>query len=98
MVALGQSLWKSLKEFTAREFLLDFLRAGAQTCQAIWSEGKKEGVQSADSPGEPPACPAQQDRDALVGKAAVALLTHGEPPEVACRRIRELLGLFEALL
>ncbi len=43
-------------------------------------------------------CPAQQDKDALIGKAVVALLRHGEQPEVASHRIRELLDLFEALL
>jgi hypothetical protein len=43
-------------------------------------------------------CPAQRDRDALAGKAVVALLSHSEQPDVASRRIRELLHLFEALL
>jgi hypothetical protein len=40
----------------------------------------------------------EADRDALVGKAAVELLNHGEIPEVAIRRIQELWDLLEALL
>jgi hypothetical protein len=43
-------------------------------------------------------CPAQQDKDALVGKAVVALLSHGVQADVASRRMRELLNLFEALI
>jgi hypothetical protein len=43
-------------------------------------------------------CAAEADRDALVAKATVQLLNHGEAPEVAIRRLQELWDLLEALL
>jgi hypothetical protein len=43
-------------------------------------------------------CAAQADRDALVAKATVELLNHGETLEVATRRLQELWDLLEALL
>src|SRR6266849_6137576 len=43
-------------------------------------------------------CAAEADRDALVAKATVELLNHGEAPEVATRRLQELSELLEALL
>jgi len=43
-------------------------------------------------------CPAEADRDALVAKATVELLSHGETLEVATRRLQELWALLEALL
>jgi hypothetical protein len=43
-------------------------------------------------------CPAEADRDALVGKATVELLNHGESLEVATRRLQELWDLLESLL
>jgi hypothetical protein len=43
-------------------------------------------------------CAAEVDRDALVGKATLELLNHGEAPEVATRRLQELWDLLEALL
>lgn len=42
-------------------------------------------------------CAAEEDRDALVGKAVAELLNHGETPEVATRRLQELWDLFGAL-
>jgi hypothetical protein len=42
--------------------------------------------------------PPGKDRDTLVAKATAALLTHGQPPDVASRQIYELWHLFEALL
>ncbi|SRR6266851_4635290 len=43
-------------------------------------------------------CAAEADRDALVAKATVELLNHGEAPDVATRRLQELWDLLEALL
>jgi hypothetical protein len=43
-------------------------------------------------------CAAEADRDALVAKATVELLNHGEILEVATRRLQELWDLLEALL
>ncbi len=43
-------------------------------------------------------CAAEADRDALVAKATVELLNHGETLEVATRRLQELWDLLEALL
>ena len=43
-------------------------------------------------------CAAEVDRDALVAKATVELLNHGEALEVATRRLQELWDLLEALL
>src|SRR5437763_5754996 len=43
-------------------------------------------------------CSAEADRDALVAKATVELLNHGEIPEVATRRLQELWELLEALI
>jgi hypothetical protein len=43
-------------------------------------------------------CPSETDRDALVAKATVELLNHGEALEVATRRLQELWDLLEALL
>jgi len=43
-------------------------------------------------------CAAEADRDALVAKATVELLNHGEALEVATRRLQELWDLLEALL
>ncbi len=43
-------------------------------------------------------CAAEADQDALVVKATVELLNHGEAPEVATRRLQELWDLLEALL
>jgi hypothetical protein len=40
----------------------------------------------------------ERDRDALMAKATVELLDHGEEPETAIRRLQELWELFEALL
>ncbi len=43
-------------------------------------------------------CAVGTDRDALVAKATVELLDHGEALEVATRRLQDLWGLLEALL
>ncbi|HZY87791.1 MAG TPA: hypothetical protein VFE78_23345 [Gemmataceae bacterium] len=43
-------------------------------------------------------CAVQADRDALVAKATVELLNHGESPEIATRRLQELWDLLEAML
>jgi hypothetical protein len=43
-------------------------------------------------------CAAEADRDALVAKATVELLNHGEKLEVATRQLQELWDLLEALL
>jgi hypothetical protein len=43
-------------------------------------------------------CAAEVDRDALVAKATADLLSHGETPDVATRRLQELWNLLEALL
>jgi hypothetical protein len=43
-------------------------------------------------------CSRESDRDALVAKATVELLNHGEAPDVAVRRLQELWDLLEALL
>jgi hypothetical protein len=43
-------------------------------------------------------CAAEADRDALVAKATVELLNHGEALEVSTRRLQELWDLLEALL
>jgi hypothetical protein len=43
-------------------------------------------------------CPAGPDRDALVGKATVALLAHGEDPDTAARQIQALWDYLEQLL
>ncbi len=43
-------------------------------------------------------CTAEADRDALLGKALVELLKHGETAEVATRRLQDLWDLLEALL
>jgi hypothetical protein len=43
-------------------------------------------------------CSAEEDRDALLAKATVELLNHGETLEVATRRLQELWDLLEALL
>ncbi len=43
-------------------------------------------------------CAVEADRDALVGKATVELLDHGETVEVATRRLQDLWDLLEALL
>ncbi len=43
-------------------------------------------------------CAAEADRDALVAKATVELLSHGEAAEVATGRLQELWDLLEALL
>jgi hypothetical protein len=42
-------------------------------------------------------CAAAADRDALVAKATVELLDHGETLEMATRRLQELWNLLEAL-
>ncbi|MFI5380721.1 MAG: hypothetical protein ACHRHE_15590 [Tepidisphaerales bacterium] len=43
-------------------------------------------------------CAAEGDRDALLAKATVELLDHGEALDVATRRLQELWNLFEGLL
>jgi hypothetical protein len=43
-------------------------------------------------------CDAPMDRDALVAKATVELLNHGEAIDVATRRLQELWTLLEAIL
>jgi hypothetical protein len=43
-------------------------------------------------------CVAEADRNALVAKATVELLGHGETLEVATRRLQELWDLLEGLL
>jgi hypothetical protein len=43
-------------------------------------------------------CVIGSDRDALLSKATVELVNHGELPEVAIRRLRDLWVLLEALL
>ena len=43
-------------------------------------------------------CASPADRDALVAKATVELLNHGEGLEVATQRLQELWDLLEALL
>ena len=43
-------------------------------------------------------CVAGVDRDALVAKATVELLGHGDTLEVATRRLQELWDLLEGLL
>jgi predicted Zn-dependent protease len=43
-------------------------------------------------------CSAETDRDALLAKATVELLNHGETLEVATRRLQDLWDLLEALL
>lgn len=43
-------------------------------------------------------CPAEADRDALIAKATVELLNHGEAPDVAVQRLQKLWDLLEALL
>jgi hypothetical protein len=43
-------------------------------------------------------CAAEADRDALVAKATAELLSHGETPEAATRRLQELWELLGALL
>jgi len=43
-------------------------------------------------------CAAEADRDALVAKATVELLNHGDELEVATRKLQELWDLLEALL
>lgn len=43
-------------------------------------------------------CPAEADRDALVGKATVALLSYGVAPEQATRQLQVLWELLESLL
>jgi hypothetical protein len=43
-------------------------------------------------------CHSEADRDALVAKATVELLNHGEALAVATRRLQELWDLLEALL
>src|SRR5436190_24139639 len=43
-------------------------------------------------------CATEADRDALVAKATVELLNHGETLEVATQRLQELWELLEALL
>jgi hypothetical protein len=43
-------------------------------------------------------CTAKTDRDALVAKATVELLDHGETLDVVTRRLQELWDLLEALL
>jgi hypothetical protein len=43
-------------------------------------------------------CGVEADRDALVGKATVELLNHGETVEVATRQLQNLWDLMEALL
>jgi hypothetical protein len=43
-------------------------------------------------------CSAEGDRDALVAKATLVLLNHGEAPDIATRRLQELWDLFEALI
>jgi hypothetical protein len=40
----------------------------------------------------------EADRDALMAKATVELLNHGEMPDVAIRRLQDLWDLLEALL
>ncbi len=40
----------------------------------------------------------QEDRDALLAKAIMELLDHGETLEVATRRLQELWNLMEVLL
>ncbi len=42
--------------------------------------------------------PVETDRDALVAKATVELLNHGETPEVSIQRLQELWNLLETLL
>jgi hypothetical protein len=43
-------------------------------------------------------CTTVADRDALIAKATVELLNHGETPEMAIRRLQQLWNLLEALL
>jgi hypothetical protein len=43
-------------------------------------------------------CPEEADRDALLGKAVFELLAHGEQPDVAVQRIRELREHLEPFL
>ena len=43
-------------------------------------------------------CTSEADRDALLAKATIELVDHGEVPEVAVRRLQELWNLLEALL
>ena len=43
-------------------------------------------------------CVAEADRDALVAKATVELLDHGETADIVTRRLQELWDLLEALL
>ena len=43
-------------------------------------------------------CANTGDRDALVAKATVELLSHGESLEIATRRLQELWNLLEVLL
>jgi hypothetical protein len=43
-------------------------------------------------------CAAQVDREALVAKATVELVNHGETIEIAVRRLQELWNLLENLL
>jgi hypothetical protein len=43
-------------------------------------------------------CEVEMDRNALLAKATVELLGHGETPQVATRRIEDLWDLLEALL
>jgi len=43
-------------------------------------------------------CAAEADRDALVAKATMELISHGETLEMATRRLQELWNLLEALL
>ena len=43
-------------------------------------------------------CPAKSNRDALVAKATVELLSHGEALEVSHSAAQELWDLLEALL
>jgi hypothetical protein len=42
-------------------------------------------------------CAAEADRDALVAKATAELLSHGELPGAATRRLQELWELLRAL-
>jgi len=43
-------------------------------------------------------CPAEADRDALLGKATAALLGHGEEPDSAARQVQALWDHLERLL
>jgi hypothetical protein len=43
-------------------------------------------------------CAAERDRDTLLAKATVELVSHGEKIEVAIQRLQELWNLMEALL